>query len=124
MISAIRHRGMAGVLALAAGGLLGPAQAAPEHGTADVAVRSAVVRYDDLDLGTQAGVRALYERLEAAAARVCGPYALVRASARRFSQACQDDALTGAVQATGNAALAALHERERGTTRVPSVAAR
>ncbi len=36
-------------------------------------VRSEVVRFDDLNLGSQAGVHALYARIESAAREVCGP---------------------------------------------------
>jgi UrcA family protein len=72
-------------------------------------VRSVAVRYGDLDLASDAGVRALYARLRSAAANVCGPGADRDLAMRQAWQACRDEALGRAVSQLGNARLAALH---------------
>ena len=78
----------------------------------------------DLDLAQRSDVATLYERVQAAATDVC------RAEAQRhyrntrmpapagWRERCVQDAVDGAIRATGNPSLAALH------TQAPRVAAR
>lgn len=101
-------RRVSGLLAAAAAGLvLTRGGAAAEDGT-----RSVAVRYGDLDLGREAGVRVLYGRLQAAAESVCGRDELRDLRRHQSWLECRDAALARAVDALGNARLAALH-RER-----------
>ena len=78
------------------------------------ATASTVVQYRDLDLSTDAGVQALYKRIEAAAEHVCfletSGHPGIDQQARFF--ACHQDAIANAVKQIGEARLAALH-RER-----------
>jgi UrcA family protein len=96
------------VFAAATTGLLlaaGPVMAAgPES-------RTVTVRYADLDLASDAGVRTLYARLRAAAQQVCGPRASRDLYMQQLWRACRDDTLARAVGQLGNAKLAVLHER-------------
>jgi UrcA family protein len=73
------------------------------------AAPSVTVRYDDLNLATTAGVDTLYRRISVAAREVCPdvhPRGLAVVAA---SQRCRADAVAQAVQAVGNARLAAVH---------------
>jgi UrcA family protein len=67
-----------------------------------------VVAYGDLDLNTEAGARALYSRIAAAAERVC-PYQDPRDLAR-FAQfrSCRNAAIERAVSEVKSSQLAAL----------------
>jgi len=67
------------------------------------------VRYGDLDLGRDTDVQALYTRLRAAAARVCGPVETRDLARHAAWRECRDSALARAVDQLGNARLAALH---------------
>jgi UrcA family protein len=78
---------------------------------ADTDVRTTTVRYADLDLYSDAGVQALYGRLRAAAARVCGPRASRDLYMQQLWRECRDDTLARAVSQLGNVKLAALHGR-------------
>ena len=67
------------------------------------------VRYDDLDLASDAGVRRLYARLRHAATRVC-PDAHDRQLDRAIrTRACQAQAVDAAVAQLQNPRLAVLH---------------
>lgn len=72
---------------------------------------STVIQYGDLDLSTDTGVRALYERIKVAAKRVClmetSGHPGIDQQARYF--ACYQDAVADAVKQIGEARLAALH---------------
>lgn len=78
------------------------------------ATASATVRYGDLDLGTRAGVVALYERLQAAARVVCRN----RAGGELYQvfqwQDCYLEALSAAVGRFELDALDALHRQSDG----------
>ncbi len=68
----------------------------------------AVVRYGDLDLATEAGTARLYQRISAAAERVC-PSADARDLKRaQVARSCQAEAIERAVASVGNARLASL----------------
>lgn len=86
------------------------ANAVETLGAAPANTRTLVVRYDDLDLERQAGVRALYERLASAAAQACGDYDRRDAHARRSWRACYEAALEAAVTGFGDPALSAVHD--------------
>lgn len=72
---------------------------------------SVTVRFDDLNLETTAGARALYARLEWAASQVCGgDQGLRQELSRQYQfQSCYDRALESAVKKVGDARLQALH---------------
>lgn len=103
-------RRVSGLLAAAVAGLVLATGGAAAEGE----VRSVAVRYGDLDLSREAGVRVLYGRLQAAAESVCGRDELRDLRRHQSWLECRDAALARAVDALGNARLAALH-RERPT---------
>lgn len=72
--------------------------------------RSEIVRYDDLNPNSDAGVRAIYAKLRVAAAHVCGEYDGRDLRAARESRRCFLETLNGAVASADNARLAALHQ--------------
>ncbi len=72
--------------------------------------RSLTVPFDDLDLSTDRGVRALYDRLGAAARQVCVIETRQSVLDRAGLQAdCYREAMAGAVRQLGPGRLAALH---------------
>lgn len=79
----------------------------------NVVARSKVVKYDDLNLSTQAGVERLYTRIRSAARTVCGPtYGASLATAPATSarrRRCMDDAIASAVKQVDNTILTAMH---------------
>ena len=91
--------------ALAATTLAGQASAAPVAAQAP----AVHVRYNDLDLATEQGSRALYRRIQVAARQVC-PVSDIRDLAA-MSQAlkCQAAAVNRAVDDVHSPQLAALH---------------
>jgi UrcA family protein len=67
------------------------------------------VSYGDLNLSTPEGALTLYRRIAKAANQVCGGNPDIRDPlAVRLSRLCRQAAMTRAVQAVGNARLAAL----------------
>ena len=94
------------VLTLAAAfGALSSASAA----TSDSSVPSVTVRYADLNLSTEAGAKALYQRIAYAAKQVC-PVADIRDLSRLvIARACQQAAIEGAVSSVNSPLLAANH---------------
>jgi UrcA family protein len=72
-------------------------------------VPSVEVRYDDLNLSTDEGTRALYQRIKSAAQQVCPVAHSGDLSALATSQRCQSDAIAQAVQAVNKPALASIH---------------
>ena len=85
-------------------GSLGVAQAA----TASDEVPSLVVRYGDLDLSTDAGVRALSRRLSTAAHQVC-PFEDSKSPAQMaYNSTCRAEAIARAVHDINSPHLAAL----------------
>jgi UrcA family protein len=78
------------------------------------ATASTVIQYRDLDLSTDAGVQAVYERIKTAARHVCfletSEHPGIDQQARYF--ACYEDALANAVKQIGESRLAALHRTQ------------
>ena len=73
---------------------------------------SVAVRYDDLNLATDTGVRRLYARLRQAAARVCPDRYDRQPGRARYARACQAEAIDAAVAQVHSPRLAALHARD------------
>ena len=63
------------------------------------------VRYSDLNLDTQAGAAALYQRIRHAAEQVCGKADSRRLDEMVVAQNCMDKAIASSVSAVGNAQL-------------------
>jgi UrcA family protein len=106
------NRFTSGRLAVLAGcllaGTLSVAQAAPPAAAAHP-VRTIVVNYSDLNLSTDEGTFALYQRISTAARRVC-PLDDTRALAQSIaSDACRAAAVARAVAAVNSPQLAALY---------------
>ena len=100
-----------------------PATAGAQH-IGHRGARSVAVRYDDLDLSRDEGVKALYARLRSAARTVCGDGSFLDLPARAASRRCYDTALANAVASANNTRLAALHEaRDRARKGSPRIAA-
>lgn len=78
-----------------------------------VEVRSRVVSYGDLDLGTRAGDQTLLKRIDHAATKACGgfPGGPDPAPYKRFDQ-CRAEAMDNAVHDVGNVAVSRLYDRE------------
>jgi UrcA family protein len=70
----------------------------------DVATKT--VRFRDLDLSTQLGAQALYDRIEAAAREVC------RGAELADYDACRARAIEDAVRGVGNPLLSAAHRSD------------
>jgi UrcA family protein len=106
-----RRAALALAAALAASLSIGLVSAARAAAPADAAP-SVIVRYSDLDLGTDAGSSALYARIVSAARAVCfadqvdirelAVYARVRA--------CEHSAIANAVRDVHSTRLAVLHQ--------------
>jgi UrcA family protein len=69
-------------------------------------VPSVVVRYADLDLATDHGVRVLYARIAQAASAVCPEVPESNLHALALSRACQQQAIARAVRAVNSPLLA------------------
>ena len=92
-------------IATGAGLLCGPAQA----GSADREIPTVRVQYGDLDLTADAGVRALYQRLQVAAKQACRSFEgreIVRSTDHR---SCYNRALSAAVTKVNLEMLSVLH---------------
>lgn len=77
------------------------------------ATRSVTVRYDDLNLSSQAGVSALYSRISRAARNVCrDPGASTWPQVRQQVRRCQLTAIDAAVKKVNNRILTAMHEKQ------------
>ncbi len=74
----------------------------------DVRTQSETVTYADLDLGRDAGARALLVRITGAARRVCGPAPETHESAAPFKK-CVDRAVDHAVTEVNRPTVNALH---------------
>jgi UrcA family protein len=97
--------------------LAGLCTAAPLYAGAVAAAtstKSVTVHFGDLNLRSEAGVQALYSRIQAATRVVCSPEpAGDRLAMLRF-KACRNEALSDAVTQVGSPALAALHRTKIG----------
>lgn len=81
----------------------------------DPGVNSVRVSYADLNLSTDAGISALYGRLQAAAKTVCGPAPRITETLQflDWSQ-CRRTALTNAIEKLDHPALSELHRQKTG----------
>lgn len=93
--------------------------AVADNGPVSSDTRTQVVRYDDLNLQADAGVRALYARLAEAAVRACGDFDRRSAADRRDWRQCYDTALGAAVERADISALLTLHESGRSEETFP-----
>jgi len=66
---------------------------------------SVVVKYGDLDLASEAGVKSLHARLRNAAEQVCSPFESRVLGLREQYERCVTDAITQSVAAVGNPSL-------------------
>lgn len=90
-----------------------PARAAE----AEKAPVQAVVHYADLDLGTDAGALALYDRIAGAARDVCPDYYQSRdLRYRQGVRSCREDAIARAIRTIGSPRLAAIGAARAGRT--------
>jgi len=114
MNTAETHRtfGFGNTLMLGVAGLLVTLSGqAAERVMLGTSVTSVTVAYDDLNLASPAGTRALYARLDSAAIRVCGgaPKLLQELQKQTNFRSCHDRALEKAVDKVGDPRLHALH---------------
>ena len=70
---------------------------------------SVVVKYGDLDLASEAGVKSLHSRLRNAAEQVCSPFQSRVLGLREQYERCVTDAMTQSVAAVGNPSLIQYH---------------
>jgi len=112
-ISAIRLPRFATACALTlAASLMGSAASVARAG--DTATRTVIVQYRDLDLATDQGNLKLYQRIVAAARRVCPIEITPDLGAYDRRQACEAQAIAAAVSQVGSPLLAAVYaEREK-----------
>lgn len=84
-----------------------------EHASSTAAAGTQTVRvsYADLNLATDAGSRALYQRITAAAHKVCAVSDIRDLAGLAADQSCERAAVTQAVNAVHSARLAALNAR-------------
>jgi UrcA family protein len=75
----------------------------------DIITKSEVVRFGDLNLSSDEGIRALYKRLRNAARKVCSQANDSVHLEQRSLRACQDKAIADAVDKVNRPALTAMH---------------
>ena len=90
-------------LALASVALAAPVLASPGE------AKSVSVKTSDLNLGSDAGVQALYSRIQGAAREACEGLESRSAATQVAHRDCMSSAVEGAVVAASNAALTSLH---------------
>ncbi len=103
-----------GLVALTLTSITVAAHAAPPAHTEP----QALVRYADLDLGTEGGVAKLYQRIARAASRVCPGSESRELQRAKLARACQTEAIERAVAAVGNTRLAAVQASRSRRNRV------
>jgi UrcA family protein len=102
----------AGVVLLGSAFLIGKVLASEP----DAAPPSAVVKFGDLNLNSDAGIAALYKRIHRAAQGVCAlPDDGMNLEVRAQELKCQSEAESRAVGSIHNAALSAYYGRRTGT---------
>jgi len=79
--------------------------------------QSVVVRYGDLNLNSQAGVKSLHKRIRNAAESVCSELSSSVLSLRRTYEQCIDQAVADGVSAVANPNLSNFH-RSKGKSAV------
>jgi UrcA family protein len=100
------------LLTLLAGSLIGSICAATAGAaTADSDVPSVTVRYDDLNLSSEAGTRALYNRLVVAAKQVCPDDSSRQLATLQLVKVCREQAVINAARQIPSPQLAALVAR-------------
>ena len=67
--------------------------------------QSRAVRYEDLNLGTAAGAKILYQRIHTAALQVCGEVSSRQLDQAAAAQACVDRAIASSVRAVNREQL-------------------
>jgi UrcA family protein len=94
-----------------AAGILGAASAlaAPASASAGADANSVHVSYRDLNLATDAGNRALYQRITRAARQVCGVGDSRDLAVIAHSRACERDAVAAAVHTVNSPRLVAIY---------------
>ena len=105
-----RTRSAAALIVLGACSAIGAAGVVRAAG-ADA--RAFTVRYSDLDPSTDAGARALYARIAAAAYRVCAPDNMLSPDAMATARVCREDAIARAVRDIHSPRLASLSAEHR-----------
>jgi len=70
---------------------------------------SVVVKYGDLDLASEAGVKRLHARLRNAAEQVCSPFESRVLGLREQYERCVTDAITQSAAVVGNPSLIQFH---------------
>jgi UrcA family protein len=85
-----------------------PAQAADSQ-----PLPTRVVRFDDLNLSTTAGINKLYKRLQEASRAVCRAYLIPELALRAKRQACYDQAMSVAIARINMPTLTALYQRPK-----------
>lgn len=85
-------------------------------------VPTVTVRYSDLDLGTQAGATALYNRIRRAAEQVCGDPSSRQLAEVAAVRACVDRAISSSVRSVNDARLTNVYDSRIGVKTI-SVAA-
>lgn len=78
--------------------------------------KSVAVKTSDLNLASDAGVQALYSRIESAAAKACKGVESRSASTQVAHRECMSTAMDGAVQSANHAALTNLHLAKSGSS--------
>jgi len=91
---------LVGVLGLASAGAATPRDSEPT---------AVVVKYGDLNLATDAGVKALYQRITYAARQACPDPAINDLIFRQRVEDCRSQAVARAIREVDNSRLAALH---------------
>jgi UrcA family protein len=99
-------------LSCAAAALLCLTMAATAGASAPELQRHVTVRYQDLDLATMSGATQLYQRIRAAARRVCGEPGQ-RLNELYAWHVCIDGSVAGAVDAVGSPLLSAVASGRR-----------
>jgi UrcA family protein len=75
------------------------------------------VRYSDLNLSTEQGALVLYERIVAAASRVCAGGNMLDLDAMATTRVCREEAIARAVRDVNRPTLASVYAERRGTAR-------
>jgi UrcA family protein len=81
--------------------------------TTETGAHRMVIRYTDLDLSRDAGVRTLYARLQNASGQVCGQYRDADdLRTKRLYKMCYSDTLARAVESVDNEAVTAMFKAD------------
>jgi UrcA family protein len=92
-------------------------------GAAAPAPRTVTISYADLDLSTDGGIEALYQRLRAATLAACNPSDTLDGRSQVSFEVCKIEALERAVAQIGNGRLTARLKGKNGAARTASFTA-